>query len=235
MKIKDRYKRLFRLWGRIDSQHNQKIASHIEAGSTVLDIGCGYGSLLSHLQHNGIQAAGIDIEQSEIDIALSLFPDIKIDRINAEALTGLYPPEHFDTIIFKDCFHHIVGEHDASRVAESLRYVLKPKGRVIIFDPNPNWILRIGRRIIAHQDPEAKLEFARQWLQENGFTVQGVEFYEMIGLILSGGYVGPELIPNWPFLQKSVAALNRWFSALIVRIGLGRQLCWRYLIYADKN
>ena len=60
-----------------------------------------------------------------------------------------------------------------------------------------------------------------------------MEFYEILGLPLSGGYVGVRLVPNLAFLNSSVAGLNRLASAAANGLGLGRWLCWRYIVHAD--
>ena len=69
---------------------------------------------------------------------------------------------------------------------------------------------------------------------KSGFAVENISFYEVFGLGLSGGYVGPILVPNVALLHKAVAGANRWASRLVNAVGLGRVLCWRYVIQARK-
>jgi len=73
------------------------LASHIPVGSRVLDLGCGNGDLLAHLQtHNHITGYGIDIEfdniktcikrglaayQGDIDEGLQEFGDQRFDYV----------------------------------------------------------------------------------------------------------------------------------------------------------
>jgi len=95
------------------------------------------------------------------------------------------------------------------------------------------WILKAARRLAAHRDVEVSLKRAQKELRENGFGVRGVEFYEILGLPLSGGYVGVRLVPNLASVNAAVAALNRLASSVANRLGLGPWFCWRYIVYAD--
>jgi methionine biosynthesis protein MetW len=50
----------------------QIIASWIEPGSRVLDIGCGSGRLIAHLmQEQGVKARGIELEKSKVNRAIA--------------------------------------------------------------------------------------------------------------------------------------------------------------------
>ena len=233
MKVKNAPNRLSSLWGYIDKQHCQLIESHI-VGKRVLDVGCGYGSLTHYLGSAGYDVEGIDYEEESISMAKRLFPDARIGLANAESLNQ-YPDRWFDTVVLKDSLHHVVGEGDSREFFKNIRRLLKENGRVVILDPNPQWILRIARRIVFHKDPEASVETALCLLKEEGFQVRGVDFFETIGLILSGGYVGVRLVPNFTFCNRLVASTNQQLSKIVNSVGLGRQVCWRYIIHADLN
>jgi len=57
--------------------------------------------------------------------------------------------------------------------------------------------LKLARTLIAHRDPECTWREAEEALEEAGFSVLAVTFHESIGLALSGGYVGLQLVPDW--------------------------------------
>jgi SAM-dependent methyltransferase len=234
MKIAFPYKRLFSLWGDIDRQHNQLIEARLKPHSVVLDVGCGYGSLLNYLDEKGHTAEGIDISQEEIDIANQLFPQVKIHLMDADVLE-IYLQGYFDAVILKDALHHLVGEHDIKRSLKNFHTILKNDGRIVILDPNPNAIVRFARRLINHKDPEATLSVARQVLEEAGFACKSIEFFEVIGLPLSGGYVGIQLVPNFKPLNQLVVWLNYAVSKVACKLGIGSYICWRYVLYAEKT
>jgi SAM-dependent methyltransferase len=234
MEIKEPYKRLNSLWGIIDKQHNKLITTKI-SGSRVLDVGCGYGSLTDFLIKKGWDAEGIDNDLESYNVAHKLFPNAKLKLMDANKLGDYYGNGTFNTIVLKDCLHHLVEEEASEVYFLNFRRILKSKGRLVVLDPNPIWILRLVRKLILHKDPEMRLKYALRLLEEEGFRVKGVIFYEVIGLALSGGYVSIRLIPNFKLLNRLVAFINHRTSIGINSLGLGPFLCWRYLIYADKE
>ena len=90
MKIRDPHERLRTAWGLIDRQHNRLIAKHL-TGRRVLDIGCGYGSLVAYLRSCGYEAEGIDLDRDAIEAGRRLFPDNPIRIGNAESLDDWAP------------------------------------------------------------------------------------------------------------------------------------------------
>jgi len=113
----------------------------LSSGSKILDAGCGYGTesiLFSSLGHD---VTGVELVKERTELAKSrvdffssaVFPDLKIQFINAnifkflqeskpwdviwimEAISHIYPPEKFLTLTYKK---------------------LKPGGKLIISDPN---------------------------------------------------------------------------------------------------
>ena len=53
-------------------------------------------------------------------------------------------------------------------------------------------------------------------------------------LLISGGYVGINFIPNIKYIQNIVLHTENYIEKLINKVALGRQLCWRYLIVGQK-
>ena len=233
MKIADPQMRLRTAWGYIDRQHNELIAARLK-GDRVLDVGCGYGSLVSYLSARGFAAEGIDSDPASIPAAREMFPDASVHLEGAESLSR-YQDASFDSIVLKDALHHLVCEGDFRASCEEFRRVLVPRGRLVVLDPNPMWILRLARRISAHEDVAVGPKRALTVLADNGFEVCGIAYYEVLGLPLSGGYVGLRLVPNLAFCNAAVAMTNRFASSIVNAMKLGRQLCWRYVIHANAK
>ncbi len=203
-------------------------------GKRVLDVGCGYGALVNYLQSKGYQAEGIDFDPVSIETAQKIFPGVPVRLENAETLER-YPSASFDSIVLKDALHHLVCEGDFSSSSRIFRRLLVPGGRLVVLDPNPMWVLKMARRIAAHQDVEVGPQRALDELRQNGFEIRGTAYYEVLGLPLSGGYVGLRLVPNFAPLNAAVAGLNRLASSMVNGLRLGNQLCWRYIIHADVS
>jgi SAM-dependent methyltransferase len=232
MKIKAPHERLASVWGRIDRQHNEIIARHL-LGRRVLDVGCGYGSLVNYLQERGFEAIGVDLDVKSISVGKALFPRANIRIARAEALEH-EETSRFDTVILKDCLHHLIGEGDILAAFRSFDRILASPGRIVVLDPNPNSLLRLARRIIRHQDYEVPFQKAIAVLERHGFRASKIEYYEVIGLPLSGGYVGPQLVPDVPVLVGCVTTGNRILSGLLNATPLRQWFCWRYIIRADR-
>jgi len=232
MKIQNAHERLKSTWGAIDAQHNQLVASRL-VGKRVLDVGCGYGSLVASLIAQGFAAEGWDYDPESIRISNDLFPGghVKLVSVDGELPAA---PGTFDSIVLKDSLHHLAGEGDIEKGFANIRTLLKEGGRLVILDPNPTTLVRFARKLVSHVDPEAPLDLALEVLKKERFEVRSVDFYETIGLPLSGGYVGLRLVPNWRPLNSLLAAANERLSSAATRLGVGRSVCWRYIIAADK-
>lgn len=107
----------------------------------VLDVGCGYGSLLGWLHEQGTPAEnliGVDLLPGRIASARERFPDFTFIEANAEQFD--FPDASFDLIPVFTIFSSILDRRMATTVASSIRRVLAPDGAVVWYDmryPNP--------------------------------------------------------------------------------------------------
>jgi SAM-dependent methyltransferase len=154
-------------------------------------------------------------------IATDLFPNPWLDRTeNVYALT--FADQSAAAIILFDVFHHL--EHPGAALAEIYR-VLVPGGRLIIFDPAMGLLGRIVLGLFHHEplglrspiswdappsfDPAAHSYYAAQgnaWRifsrgshQERlqAWRVQPPVYFPALPYLLTGGFRGPQLCPNW--------------------------------------
>lgn len=214
----------------VDRYHNEFISRYIKEG-TVLDLGCGYGSLVNYLNKNGnIKASGLDTDQESINVARTLFPgnNFKVGTLDNSISRGL-----LDNVVLKDTLHHIYEQNEFREIAISIKKALKPGGKLIIFDPNVNLLLKTARIISRHKDAECTFKRAVTLLTENNYRIINSEFTELFGLPLSGGYVGICFIPKIQLLQRILIYLNKVLSRAISRTFLKKHLLWRYLIIAE--
>lgn len=236
MKIASPWKRLQsgHFWQAVDAEHNRIIAEQLAGCRSALDIGCGYGSLTAYLNRAGFDAIGVDADQPQVEQARALFPAIaeKLFAMDANALE--FPDGRFDAVVLRDTLHHLWEESDVEKAFGEMERVLKPGGRLVVFDPNPNFIVKTARRLIHHRDAECTFREARTLLEQRGWTIRRMFFTEFFALPLSGGYVGIELAPRWPALHRVLIRANRVLSNLLARLGLGPALLWRYVITAES-
>ncbi|MGE0492867.1 MAG: class I SAM-dependent methyltransferase [Vulcanimicrobiota bacterium] len=217
------------LWSLVDRHHNAFIAERL-SGPRILDLGCGYGTLVEFLSRQGRQVVGIDLDAESLAVARHRYPDREFVEGD---FVGRYDEQSFDHVVMRDAWHHLYEESEnPAGLLEEVARLLAPGGSLVIFDPNLNWILRTGRKLIGHRDAECSLEDAERFLADHGFRVVGRNFYELFALAVSGGYVGPRLAPPWPLLNRLLAWLNDRLSRGLDGTPLAPVLLWRYCLVA---
>lgn len=102
-----------------------------DAGSEILEVGCGGGALLSFLADRGHRATGLDISEEAVGLAARAAPSCRVLRADAAAL----PCE--DASCDRLVSHHLV-EHlaDLPGALREWRRVLRPGGVMAICTPN---------------------------------------------------------------------------------------------------
>lgn len=113
----------------------------VPAGASVLEIGCGTGTLLASLDPR--RGVGVDISPRMVEIAAAKFPDLSFLVADAETLDL---GETFEYIIVPDVIEHLSDVGAMFRAA--LRHCA-PGTRVIVSSANPLWapILHLAERL----------------------------------------------------------------------------------------
>jgi 2-polyprenyl-3-methyl-5-hydroxy-6-metoxy-1,4-benzoquinol methylase len=107
----------------------------------VLDVGCGYGSLLHWFHQLGVPAAnlhGIDLLPKRIHEARRIFPDFTFAQANAASSN--FADEPFDLVCVFTVFSSILDRGMAQAVAHNMTRALRDGGAVVWYDvryPNP--------------------------------------------------------------------------------------------------
>ncbi len=225
----DQIARLDGFYGRVEQSMALRLRPWIE-GNRVLDLGCGFGSLVDRLRAFGYAAVGVDKLGDFIEAGRRRYPLAELVLQTGEQLP--FADQSIDTVILKDVIHHIIAEGDVSAFLGEIRRVCRR--RLIVVDPNPTLILRLSRKLIGHVDPECSARQAEEVLRQAGWSIQHREFHEVIAFPLSGGYVGRPMIKS-ARLQEAVIRLDEVLLRLLRRCGLAPSLCWRYTIVADTS
>ena len=112
--------------------------AHLAPGESVLDVGCGTGSLALAAKGRvgaGGQVFGIDASPEMIGRATAKAAKAGIDVCfkNAVAETLPFPEAQFDVVLSTLMLHHLPRKV-RQQCAREIRRVLKPQGRVLVVD-----------------------------------------------------------------------------------------------------
>lgn len=216
-------RRLQRFYGAVASDQNRAILQWV-TGVTVLELGCGYGTFVEQARKRGKEAFGLDIDSETLEIGKKTYPFLQGRLIQGDMDHLPFKRKSFHTVILRESLHHVGWEKifpEILRVCET---------EMIIFEPNPNWFLRLGRRIISHKDQEVPVKPLLRLLEEHGVTIQGFHFRDLIAFPLSGGFVGWEFVPPVKILFPVLVEMDRLLRGFFHFIKIDGATCWRYLV-----
>jgi 23S rRNA (guanine745-N1)-methyltransferase len=106
--------------------------------ATVLDVGCGEGSLLGSVQHaRSVEAHGIDISVPSIELAARKYPEATWVVGNADRF-----------LPWADGAFDFVTSVTARRNGPEWKRVLKPRGRVFVAIPGPDDLIELREALL---------------------------------------------------------------------------------------
>jgi len=132
-------------WKEISAYYYRLLAEiyreRVPEGASVLEIGCGTGTLLAALSPT--RGVGMDVSPRMVEIAAAKHPSLSFRVADAEAFE---PEETFDYVIVPDVVEHLA---DVSAMFRSARKACHGGTRVIVTCVNPLWtpILHLAERM----------------------------------------------------------------------------------------
>jgi SAM-dependent methyltransferase len=108
------------------------LSSHLRAGMTVLELGCGTGTFTRELARSGADIIAIDVSPEPLEIARANYsaPNVHYQTENAYALS--YPDVAFDSVVGSSVLHHL----EVEEALRNIYRVLKPGGTIFFTEPN---------------------------------------------------------------------------------------------------
>ena len=119
------------VWSRLVPAFFQRL---IPAESAVLDLGCGYGEFINHVQAKAKYAMDLNP-----DASARLNPDIRFFLHDCSVEWPL-PPESLDAIFSSNFFEHLPSKEKLCDVIANAVNCLKPGGRLICLGPNARYL-----------------------------------------------------------------------------------------------
>ena len=116
----------------------QAIARLVPQGARVLDLGCGDGALLAHLQqHKGCDGYGVELDDANVHACVQR--GVNVLQLNLDEGLSLFADQSFDVVLQIDTLQHL-------RNAETMLQETVRVGRVgIVAFPNfAHWFNRLS-------------------------------------------------------------------------------------------
>jgi 2-polyprenyl-3-methyl-5-hydroxy-6-metoxy-1,4-benzoquinol methylase len=131
-------------------------------GQTVLDFGCGTGTLALLLKRHcpGARVVGIDIDPTVLELARRKIARAGLDIELQQGVFGpdTFAPGSFDRIVTTLVLHHLTRDEKLA-VLRAMRVALRPGGELHVadFGPPHNALMGVVSRVIGHVDGEGRV------------------------------------------------------------------------------
>ena len=131
-------------------------------GRAVLDAMCGGGENSVYFHARGASITGVDISQAQCEFFQQRFPDANC--VCASVLQSGLPAASFDLVV-TESLHHL-HPHVRAGFQELIR-VLKPGGRLLVWEPSSGSLLDLARKLWYRldsgffEDNESSIDFRR--------------------------------------------------------------------------
>jgi methionine biosynthesis protein MetW len=183
----------------------QAIAALVPHGSRVLDLGCGDGALLAHLQqHRGCTGYGVELDDTKVHACVQR--GVNVLQLNLDQGLSLFGDQSFDVVLQIDTLQHL-------RNAETMLRETARVGRLgIVSFPNfAHWPNRLS--VLQGRMPVTK-RLPYQWYDTPNIRVGTFADFEVLAtknglhLLDAFGLQNGVRVSIWPNLRAGTAVFK---------------------------
>ena len=181
------------------------ITSLVPRGSRVLDLGCGNGELLAHLQRTR-GCSGYGIELADAGVLASTQRGVNVIQLNLEEGLALFDDRSFDVVLQLDTLQHL------RNTEKMLRETARVGRSGIVSFPNfAHWPNRL--QVAAGRMPVTRV-LPYQWYDTPNIRVGTFADFEVLArkdglrILDAFGIQDGVAIHRWPNLRASVAVFR---------------------------
>jgi ubiquinone/menaquinone biosynthesis C-methylase UbiE len=187
----------------------------------ILDVGCGTGVLAARLARAGYDTVGLDPSRGMLDVMRERAPEVR--AVLGSGTEMPFDDGEFNLSLSVATMHHIADPDAVRRALEEMVRVVRPGGRILVWDHNPRnpyWPY-LMKRVPQDQGNErlVDLEELLAGLESGGARPLSVE---QLGLV-------PDFTPRR--LLRTAAALERAAE----RTPVLRRRCAHNVVLAEKR
>ena len=188
-----------------DRRDMELIADLVPHGARVLDLGCGSGELLAHLQqHKGCSGYGIEI--ADANVLACAQRGVNVIQLNLEEGLAMFADQSFDVVLQLETLQHL-------RNAEKMLLETARVGRIgIVSFPNfAHWPNRLS--VLAGRMPVTKA-LPYQWYDTPNIRVGTFADFEVLArkhglnIVDAFGLQAGRIVRRRPNLMASVAVFK---------------------------
>ena len=148
----------------------QKLYAENLSSISMIEIGCGNGSVLQFLRSKGINIEGADLFMEALRFCRRR-GDAPLYQV--DALKSPFPDGHYDLVGLFDVIEHL---DDDEAVLQEASRICKNRGRIIVTVPANKWLWSYFDVASRHKRRYSKTEL-RNKLQNAGFIVEKISFF----------------------------------------------------------
>lgn len=111
----------------------KEFEKYVSPGKSILDVGCGYGRILSELYGQGYEnLTGVDFSQGMINRGLKLHPQLNLIKNNGDKLP--FADDEFDAVLLIAVLTCTANPEEQEKLISEIKRVLKKDGILYIND-----------------------------------------------------------------------------------------------------